>query len=256
MARAARVLQYGGRWRGSMRKPGIRRGFTLIELLVVIAIIAILAAILFPVFARAKEAARRSACLNNLKQIGIAVMMYVDDWKGHYPREAQHVPPPGFSQGSNWDSTGSMATGCMWTFRGYLKERKVWMCPSGGRRKFKATVYDHPSRVPVGQIWAQVGWIVHPELGGEICTNYSAYAFARHPGQPHPPNDPLCALGKTPDEFYSDCLRDGYNAWLIHDSYSYSQDASKYFFPHKGGISGIFYDGHAKWFKDTRVNFD
>lgn len=154
--------------------------------LVVIAIIAILAAIVFPVFARAREAARRSSCLSNLKQIGIAVMMYVDDWKGRYPREAQHVPPPGFSQGSNWDSTGSMATGCMWTFRGYLKERKGWMCPSGGRRKFKATVYDHPSRVPVGQIWAQVGWIVHTELGGEVCTNYSAYAFARHPGQPHP----------------------------------------------------------------------
>lgn len=56
-----------------------RRGFTLIELLVVIAIIAILAAILFPVFARAREKARQSACLSNLKQIALAVQMYADD---------------------------------------------------------------------------------------------------------------------------------------------------------------------------------
>src|SRR5262245_58140408 len=63
------------------RKPG----FTLIELLVVIAIIAILAAILFPVFAQAREQARKSACLSNTKQIGIALEMYRHDWDGGGP---------------------------------------------------------------------------------------------------------------------------------------------------------------------------
>ena len=62
-----------------------RRGFTLIELLVVIAIIAILAAILFPVFARAREKARQSTCTSNLKQIGLAIRMYSQDYDETFP---------------------------------------------------------------------------------------------------------------------------------------------------------------------------
>jgi prepilin-type N-terminal cleavage/methylation domain-containing protein/prepilin-type processing-associated H-X9-DG protein len=67
--------------------PSIRqRGFTLIELLVVIAIIALLAAILFPVFARARENARKSSCQNNLKQIGVAIAQYTQDFDENLPR--------------------------------------------------------------------------------------------------------------------------------------------------------------------------
>src|SRR5947199_3153379 len=62
-----------------------KRGFTLIELLVVIAIIALLAAILFPVFSRARENARKSSCLNNVKQIGVAMMQYTQDYDEYYP---------------------------------------------------------------------------------------------------------------------------------------------------------------------------
>ena len=68
-----------------MRRQIVRTGFTLIELLVVIAIIAILAAILFPVFARAREKARQTSCLSNIKQITLGVVMYTQDYDGCYP---------------------------------------------------------------------------------------------------------------------------------------------------------------------------
>ena len=64
----------------------MKRGFTLIELLIVIAIIAILAAILFPVFQQAKEAAKRTSCLSNMRQLGLATELYVQDFDYHYPQ--------------------------------------------------------------------------------------------------------------------------------------------------------------------------
>lgn len=82
------------------------RGFTLIELLVVIAIIAILAAILFPVFARARENARRTSCLSNLRQLGMATMQYIQDYDERYPYNVSSnptTPPNGrFWLGTNW----------------------------------------------------------------------------------------------------------------------------------------------------------
>ena len=110
-----------------MRK---RTGFTLIELLVVIAIIAILAAILFPVFAQAREQARMSTCLSNFKQIGTGVMMYLQDWDETYPmnRIAQN---PG---GSECNGKGKMITWKHET-QPYIKSIDVFRCPSNPRNK-------------------------------------------------------------------------------------------------------------------------
>ena len=94
-----------------------RRGFTLIELLVVIAIIAILAAILFPVFARARENARRTACLSNLKQWGLAVMQYTQDYD-------ERLPGGYKLQGGN---TVSWVT----LLQPYAKSTQMYTCPDG-----------------------------------------------------------------------------------------------------------------------------
>src|SRR5438046_982945 len=72
------------------RPHGPERGFTLIELLVVIAIIAILAAILFPVFAQARDKARTTSCLSNGKQLGTALMMYAQDYDETYPIQPEN----------------------------------------------------------------------------------------------------------------------------------------------------------------------
>jgi prepilin-type N-terminal cleavage/methylation domain-containing protein/prepilin-type processing-associated H-X9-DG protein len=101
-----------------------RRGFTLIELLVVIAIIAILAAILFPVFAKARERARQTACLNNLKQIGTAVLMYTEDWDGEYP--SGHLVDEGEAEGGGEHGEVSWRDALM----PHLKSEAVFRCPS------------------------------------------------------------------------------------------------------------------------------
>jgi prepilin-type N-terminal cleavage/methylation domain-containing protein/prepilin-type processing-associated H-X9-DG protein len=95
-----------------------KQGFTLIELLVVIAIIAILAAILFPVFARARENARRASCQSNLKQIGLGIMQYSQDYDEKYPMHT----------GNNLNTS----TGYMWygAVQPYLKSAQIFQCPS------------------------------------------------------------------------------------------------------------------------------
>ena len=115
-----------------------RRGFTLIELLVVIAIIAILAAILFPVFARAREKARQASCESNLKQIALGTLMYAQDYDERYLPAAQNP--------SSLHPGGRGCSGCIqlgeanapndpayWhPLQPYIKNSQVWICPSSG----------------------------------------------------------------------------------------------------------------------------
>ena len=128
-----------------------KSGFTLIELLVVIAIIAILAAILFPVFARAREKAKQTQCLSNVKQIGLGLMMYTSDYDDCMPfyYSANHKPrPPELP-----DLTAYSDYGMFWQdlIYPYTKNLQIFICPSssGGRGTPKAYIgsyggnYDH-----------------------------------------------------------------------------------------------------------------
>lgn len=109
-------------------RPARSAAFTLIELLVVIAIIAILAAILFPVFAQAREKARQTTCLNNCKQMGTAVQMYLQDYDEYFPKGDGFAVPAqnGFGSHSNIRSWEQWP----WFFSPYVKNIGVFNCPN------------------------------------------------------------------------------------------------------------------------------
>ena len=124
-----------------------KKGFTLIELLVVIAIIAILAAILFPVFARAREQARKSSCLSNIKQLGLGMLMYLQDYDERFPN-GRYVAG---GAGGPLNDGNIVHNGWAWmvdnNWRGqvtsgiyhrdivgpYIKNDQLWICPSEER---------------------------------------------------------------------------------------------------------------------------
>lgn len=125
------------------------RGFTLIELLVVIAIIAILAAILFPVFAKAREKARQSSCASNLKQLGLAVQQYAQDYDETTPQTAINM-----GAGNAVYPNGTTGQNYLWyhPLQPYMKNVQVLNCPS------YATPYTGGYHPPGGIGGNQIGW--------------------------------------------------------------------------------------------------
>ncbi len=99
-------------------------GFALVELMVVIGIIAVLAAILFPVLAKAREAANRTSCLSNLLQIHVAAQLYVNDWDGRLPYSDKEVP----------GLTGSFWVDAIYVLGPYMQNEGIRLCPSATDR--------------------------------------------------------------------------------------------------------------------------
>ncbi len=150
-------------------------GFTLIELLVVIAIIAILAAILFPVFAAAREKARQATCASNLRQVAMATNMYVRTNNGYYP-DTPYTPLPSDWSGDGWPYRAGR-TDLKRALAPYVKNDKVWQCPADRYRDTSHTsFYDYTG--------SSYNYNIHlsrkPE--GWICMGITPYQKQRGPG--------------------------------------------------------------------------
>ena len=155
----------------------MRSAFTLIELLVVIAIIAVLAAILFPVFSQAKAAAKASVCLNNLQQIGYAVKMYETDNDDRLPdrRDLKTSTLGGWKPWTDWPTSDPRCAWAAIVFQPYTKSNDVWVCPMakslfgnivqvaqpitndplGPATYYWMWRFDHPGPIPLDDCWGK-----------------------------------------------------------------------------------------------------
>jgi prepilin-type N-terminal cleavage/methylation domain-containing protein len=227
------------------------KGFTLIELLVVIAIIAILAAILFPVFARARENARRASCLSNAKQIGLGVMQYAQD----YDEKLMFSYGP---QGIWADVT-----------QPYVKNYQMFKCPTAIGRKFGDATKPHilepdyaTNGMLTGAFPTQPKSLAAIDNSAEIVfatdANKNLLAAWTQPGEGWGPTDtPSAADFGSPEG--SDALVTKVNTWLRTDRTagfdvaagdSWNAKGPAYRHMRDGLNSGtavmVFMDGHAK----------
>ena len=229
------------------RSAGSRRGFTLIELLVVIAIIAILAAILFPVFARARENARRASCQSNLKQIGLGFMQYLQDYDEKFPCASAEVPYV-------IDASGTPG-GLQWFWmevHPYIKSKQVWVCPSanntgGSPGNHPATGWTTADPVDYtfnGQLMGQS--LASVENGSLVFMNWDVQPGYSHSGYAFDPYYSLLSTGSGTTADYTaqkgDCGRTPQGA-AIKPSNS----------RHLEGDNYAFADGHVKWLSHEAV---
>lgn len=200
----------------------MRRGFTLIELLVVIAIIAILAAILFPVFARAREKARQATCLNNVKQLQLAILMYVGDYDETFPLAQNDIAGGGTTK--RWYTL----------IDPYVKNKQCWVCPSWKSYRHYSTILQ------------TYGWNTATNGMGYYDVVPRTWTGTRLTLADIPYPAETINIG---EETVSDdpALAGGWRGYLAAGT------LSRLPVTHNDGGNYGFVDGHAKWLQPTTV---
>jgi prepilin-type N-terminal cleavage/methylation domain-containing protein/prepilin-type processing-associated H-X9-DG protein len=228
--------------RNSTSHESYRRAFTLIELLVVIAIIAILAAILFPVFARARENARRASCMSNLKQIALGVMQYVQDYDEHYPLYRSNTAA---------NTTPSNPYGFADEIQPYLKSSQIFQCPS------------ESSAATVGAAGTAFAGQANPTAAGYTDYTYNMMLSSDNGGNF---NRGLSLAALTKSSLTVMIVEDGTAPASTWD-WGCGRGNACSLFPagraftsvsavnrHLNGSNIVFADGHVKWYKSAGDN--
>ena len=241
---------------------GTRKGFTLIELLVVIAIIAILAAILFPVFAKAREKARQSSCASNQKQIGLAFLAYIQDYDEKFPPVASTALVNNVSYVNNWGvdligaSNSNLASGLTVPslLSSYTKNNQIMTCPSGPRTSTASAALAYmyndliatKSQAAFAAVASSVLMGESSGATGNVNTAGTATALRMNAG--HAINkvaSRTATVGTTPDNGYTATAPPAIGAFPLEAS-SFG-DATR----HSDGGNYLYADGHVKWAKLT-----
>ena len=223
----------------------MRKGFTLIELLVVIAIIAILAAILFPVFAKAREKARQTSCLNNVKQLSLAILQYTQDYDEGFPNIYQ------------WNSSSGPYWGIIQDLDPYVKNSQVHNCPSADMLSIPTSSLGSRSYVyllglfPSVSAAPKMGAILRPAeivMMGDGCEDTNLQGWLQPPSSgafrcdPDGSNCSVCADGTRHNSQFGDSTH-----------HLYTSPRFNIIERHNGTANVGFCDGHAKAMKHTTL---